>query len=446
VYDAIAIEEMGKPAAALVNRGFVNDAASAASSKGRPGLRFISESVPNEVSVAEQAEVGVRDAMDDIVAALTRPLTTEERRPEPPKIEKPSRVAFKGNLKEVNLFFYNRGWTDGFPVMPPTEEEVAEMLTGTDLPRDRVVGTILPRLGKATVEKIAVNAVMAGALPTYMSLLIAGVQALADPETGFGGWGVSTGSWAPFWVINGPIRNQLRINSGSGAFSPGDIANAAIGRAMGLIIKNIGGIRKGMEDMGVMGNPGKYTWVVAENEEESPWEPLHVEHGFKKEESTITVSSPNSFWQIMPYGTDDQGVLKAVVYNLLSARAGRGTFWLVLTPLQAGFLAKWTKKDISKFIYEHAHTPVYRVPQFYGNYPDKPPIKGMLMNQSDTIPILAGPDGMRIIVAGGSGMFMGILSPAGVGRPPVTKKVELPQNWESLVEKYKNVAPVYTRY
>ena len=114
--------------------------------------------------------------MDDIVSSLTTPLTEDERSPKPKKIEKQEQIVFKGDLKEINRFFYKRGWTDGFPIIPPTEEEVAEMLTGTDLLPDHVVAKIIPRMGKATVEKIAVNAVMAGALPTYMPVLIAGID------------------------------------------------------------------------------------------------------------------------------------------------------------------------------------------------------------------------------------------------------------------------------
>ena len=157
--------------------------------------------------------------------------------------------------------------------MPPTREAVDEMLSGTDLPPDHIVGKMIPRLGKATVEKIAINAVMAGALPTAMPLLIAGIEAMLDPQSSFGIFEVSTGSWAPFYIVNGPIREQLRINGSSGALSPGDMANASIGRAMGLIVKNLGGARKGVEDMGVLGNPAKYSMVLAENEEASPWEP-----------------------------------------------------------------------------------------------------------------------------------------------------------------------------
>lgn len=444
MYETISIEEINKPAVALINEGFVNDARSAASSRGWPGLRVVPESVPPECSDMDEIEAGVSAAMDDIIAELTKPLTAEERSPKPREVEKPSRIVFKGSLKEINHFFYKRGWTDGQPIIPPTEEDVAEMLTGTDLPADHVVAKIMPRLGKATVEKIAINAVMAGALPTYMPVLIAGVQALMDPESRFGVFEVSTGSWAPFWIINGPIRKDLHVNSGQGALSPGDIANATIGRAMGLIVKNIGGARKGIEDMGVIGNPGKYSLVIAENEEASPWEPLHVEQGFKKEDSTITVSFPNCYWQIMPYSTDDKGVLRSVTYNLIPGRTG--AYWLILNPTQAKFLAHWSKKDIAGFISAHALTQVNRRPQYYGNLPDLPQDKGLLMNPHDFIPILSDPDMIRLIVAGGAGMFMGLMSGGSGMHGPITKKIKLPDNWDKLVAKYKNVVPTYMRY
>lgn len=437
---------MGTPAIPLVHEGFANDAASAASSRGVPGLRFIPEAVPPEASLAEQAEAGMAVVMEDLLAALTAPLSEEEEHPQPRPAESASRITFAGSLAEVNSFFYRRGWTDGLPIIPATEDRVAEMLEGTDLAPDHVVAELPPRCGKATVEKIAVNAVMAGALPTYMPVLIAGVRALADPQSGFGVYGVSTGSWAPFWIVNGPIRHDLRINSGSGALSPGDIANATIGRAMGLVIKNIAGVRKGFEDMGVIGNPGKYSLVLAENEEESPWEPLHVEQGFRVTQSTVSLSWPNSYWQFIPYGTDDGGVLRSVVYNLLPAR--RGGIWLILTPLQASFLANWTKQEIRQFLAAHAVAPFYRFPQHYGNFLNKAWGKGLLLNPEDAIPIVSDATELRVIVAGGAGMFLGILAGSGlVGGPyPITKEVELPTRWEHLVERYSDVVPSYMRY
>ena len=450
MYDAVSVEERNKPAVVLTNQGFIMDARSAASGKGMPGVRIVPETIPCECTVMEDIEAGVSAVVDDIVVALTRQLTEEEKSPKPKKVEKLSRVVFKGDLQEVNQFFYKRGWTDGLSIIPPTEEAVEEMLKGTDLPADHVVGKIVPRLGKATVEKIAINAIMAGALPTYMPLLIAGVQALMDPKTNFGMWGVSTGSFAPFWIINGPVRNDINVNSGSGALSPGDIANAAIGRAMGLIIKNIGGVRKGIEDMGVLGNPMKYGMVIAENEEDSPWEPLHVEHGFNKDDSTVTVSMSHCYSQIWPYGMDDMGILNSVIYNIIPAR--RGLFCLVLPPQHARLLATkgWEKKEIKAFISEYARVPAYRHPMYWGIWIWAAKEKQRVpMNPMDSMPILRNPDWIRILVAGGSGIFIGLLVGViveGTDMGWVTKKVELPVNWDKLVKKYKDIVPTYVLY
>ncbi|MFC2021378.1 hypothetical protein ACFLU1_06340, partial [Chloroflexota bacterium] len=162
MYNTIAIEELNTPALMLANQGFLPDAKSASSSKEMPGIRVLGLTVPCDCSIQEQFEAGLGPAViDDIVAGLTKPLTEEEKSPKWEAPE-PSRFVFKGDLEEVNQFFYKRGWTDGLPIVPPTEEAVAEMMTGTDLPADHVVSKIIPRLGKATVEKIAVNAVMAG--------------------------------------------------------------------------------------------------------------------------------------------------------------------------------------------------------------------------------------------------------------------------------------------
>jgi hypothetical protein len=436
------------PTATIVNKGFANDARSALSSRGMPGARIVATSIPCESSVMEDIEAGVDAAMDEIIAALTRPLSSEEKSPTSKEKENPARIVFKGDIQEINRFYYRRGWGDGLPIIPPTEEAVAEMLTGTDLPADHVVAKLIPRLGKATIEKIAVNAVMAGALPTYMPLLITGLELLADPNSIFGTTGVSTGSWAPFWIINGPVRNDLHINSGTGALSPGDIANAAIGRSMALIIKNIGGARKGVEDMGVQGNPGKYALVLAENEEESPWEPLHVERGFKKEDSTISVSFPNCYQQTWPMASDDEGILRGIIYSI------RRPPYIVLTPPHAKTLARrgWTKQDIKEFISEHARVPAYETGAYWGTsspataeggrpglYKNRIP-----MRDNDLIAVAPDPNNITILVAGGPGAFIGLHTPS-TGRKG-TRKVNLPKGWDKLVAKYKDVAPVYAQY
>jgi hypothetical protein len=451
VYDAVSVEERGKPTVSLVNTGFVNDAESASRGMAMPVLRYIPTTVPCESSIMSDIEAGIDGAMDAIISALTKPLTSEEKSPKTREPEKPQRLIFKGSLEEVNRFFYQRGWTDGLPIIPPTEAAVADMLTGTDLPPQHLLGKLQSRNGKATVEKIAICAVMAGCLPTYMPVLIAGTIDLLESEPGFMGYttfGFSTGSWSPFWIINGPIRNEINVNSGSGAFSPGNIANAAIGRAMGLIIKNIGGVRKGVEDMGVMGNPMKYTMVIAENEEESPWEPLHVEYGYKKEESTVTVSFPQSYMQHWPYSSDAEGILHAVVDNI--PRGMRYT--LVITPPHAKNLFRegYDKDKIKKYIVAHKLVPAARLKAAANtglNIRTREALEDLPDNDAEMVPLIKDPRFIKIIVGGGPGAFIADLS--GGGASPgmkQTQKIELPKNWAKLVAKYKNVVPTYAKY
>jgi hypothetical protein len=449
----ISVEKRNKPSVALVNKGFLNDALSAASSKGMPGLRILPESIAAESIVPEQIDAGVSAILDDIIAALTKPLTAAEKSPVK-EAEKSSRIIFQGNLDEVNLFFYKRGWADGLPIIPPTEEKVREMMRGTDLSPDHVVAKCIPRLGKATIEKIAINAVMAGALPTYMPLLIAGIQCM-DEAGYFRGQAVSAGSWAPCYMINGPIRHQLHVNSGPGVMSPGDIANATIGRTMGLIVKNIGGIRKGLEDMGTMGNPGKYTLVLAENEEESPWEPLHVQGGFKKIDNVLSMFFPCSLLMMLVYGTDAESILRTYIYNIPPRRDG--TTCILMNPQHAGILAEsgWTRKDVTDFICEYARAPISHMPyhwKAWGGTPGKTVKgmmgqKGLLMSPNDSpqesVRILRNPDVVKVFVMGGPGADTGMLM--GSGRW-ATKKLELPADWEKLVKKYQDVVPKYIRY
>jgi hypothetical protein len=395
-----------------------------------PGIRIVGESVACESTVKSEIEEGIAAAMKDVVEGLTRPLSPEEKSPKQ-QTGKTPRVAFKGSLQEVNRFYYSKGWTDGLPIIPPTEAAVVEMMTGTDLPPDHVVATIIPRKGKATIEKIAVNAVMAGALPTYMPVLIAAVQSFADPKTRFDTFEVSTGSWAPFLAINGRIRNDININCSSGALSPGNIANAAIGRAVGLIVKNIGGARKAIEDMGVIGNPGKYSLVIGEDEEASPWEPLSVERGFKKEDNTITVFFPNTFIQTVPGGTNAQGILDTLAGMVTSTMSS-----LILIPSWAKVLSSegWTKQKVREYLAAHA-TP--RGSSVAGLSNAASP-REVDLNSS-----------LMILVAGGPGSFIALLRSAGPGffeNALVTKKIELPKNWDKLVAKYKDLKPNYEKY
>jgi len=384
-----------------------------------PGVRVLGTSIACESTEAEDIKSGIDKVFEEIISGLTRPLTEEEKSPRA-DVETPPRIAFKGTYEEVNQFFYRKGWGDGLPIVPPSEAAVQEMMKGTDLSPDHVVAKIIPRMGKATIEKIAVNAVMAGALPTHMPVLIAAVEAVSDPKTRFDTFEVSTGSWAPLLVINGPIRKDIHINCSSGALSPGDLANASIGRALGLIIKNIGGARKGVEDMGTLGNPAKYALVLGENEEESPWEPLQAEFGYKKGDNTLTVMFPNRYAQTIPAKTNAEGIATTLADMGLGALS-----CLIVIPDHANIFSRegWSKKRVKEFIMERSAGRDSRRP-------------GRLQNED-----------FIIVVAGGPGVWMGLLQSAGgFGNYFVTKEIKLPGNWEMLTAKYRTLVPTYPRY
>ena len=176
--------------------------------------------------------------------------------------------------------YYQRGWTDGLPVIPPTRDRVAAMLATARRGPAEIVAVLPPKKGHATVEKLAVNAVMAGCHPSYFPVVIAAVEALADPKFEIGAMNVTTSCTSPMLIINGPVRQQLDINDGWGLLGPGWRANATIGRAISLIMLNIAGRIPGQVSKAVIGFPGRYGMCIGEREEASAWEPLHVERGF----------------------------------------------------------------------------------------------------------------------------------------------------------------------
>jgi hypothetical protein len=193
------------------------------------------------------------------------------------------------DLEDEMEAMFDRGWTDGLPVVPPTEARVLRMLTGTSRAPDEVVAVIPPDLVPCTVEKVAVNAVMAGCRPEYLPVVLAAVEA-ACTDT-FNAHGLLATTWfsGPMVVVNGPIARAIGMNSGGNALGQGNRANAAIGRALQLVIRNVGGGRPGGVDRATLGNPGKYTFCFAEAEETSPWEPLSVERGYPAGVSTVTL-------------------------------------------------------------------------------------------------------------------------------------------------------------
>ncbi len=452
MYNLVEVEKLGKPTVALCNVGFERDARSAAIGKGNPAFRVVVERVPCEATNWESIERGVEEVIDEVIRALVEPLREEEWEEALERVAgwqfgEVKGVVYRGDYGEVNRYFYRMGWTDGLPVVPPTAEAVEEMLRGTDLAPSHVVAELPPRMGKATVEKIAINAVMAGALPTHLPVILAAVEALADPDAWYGTYQVSTGSWAPFVVVNGRVRREIGLNCGTGALSPGNIANAAIGRAIRLVDRNIGGVRPGIEDMGVFGNPGKYTLVVGEDEEGSPWEPLHVEQGLGREESAVSVFCPNTYVQVVAWGTDPESLVLTLARNVPVGKRNALTAILMI-PDHARILAEagWSKQEVVRRVVENAYVPRYSSPYLPPERREGLSPRELPQREEDWMQVWTDPDRIRLVVAGGPGSFMALwfaFGPVPVPARWVTKRVQLPKGWGRLVVRYRGVVPRY---
>ena len=207
------------------------------------------------------------------------------------KADGASRLLVKGSVVDINSYFYERGWTDGLPIIPPTEDLVLEMIEACLLPPNRIMGRMPPLNGTVTPEKIAINTVMAGCKPDYMPVVLAAVKAVLQPQFNVGSITTTTGGGAPVVIVSGPIANRLGIHGGTAVFGSGHQANATIGRALRLTMRNLGGATADTMEKSTHGWPGKYTMCFAENNEANPWEPLHVDLGYPAEVSTVTVSA-----------------------------------------------------------------------------------------------------------------------------------------------------------
>ncbi len=195
---------------------------------------------------------------------------------------------------DIDEFMFDQGFSDGLPVVPPTPERVLRMLSGVRRDPQDIVAVVPPNMAPATVEKIAINAVMAGCRPEYLPVVIAAVEAVCTDEFNMHGVTATTMGASPVLVINGPIRQRIGMNMKLAALGNGNRANATIGRALRLVIRNLGGARPGGVDRSTMSSPMKFTMCFAEWEEGSPWDPLHVERGFQREDSVVTAFAMTS--------------------------------------------------------------------------------------------------------------------------------------------------------
>jgi len=444
-YNATFPEHLGKPTVLTVRDEFLGVAKRAAELRGVPALRvvtldiwdismepdlarFVSQVIPERVSAV----------IDDIIAALIQPLTPEEATV-PSDPENLPRVAMKGSIEDIYDAYYRQGWCYGMPIMPPTEEAVTEMLAGTDLPRDHVVAKIPPMMGKATVEKIAINGVMAGCLPTHMPVLIAGVEALVDPRSWVEAYTCSIASWAPFMIINGPVRKDLGLSTGRNLLSPYKRGSVAIAHAIGLMVMNLGGVKGGREDMGIFGHEGRFGICIAENEEDSPWEPLHVYYGLQPEDSAITLSWPNTRHLLM-FPEELSAILRIMCDNIPAFGFDPGCT-TVMSPQLARFLNAhgFSRKELVKYLVEYARipTPHLNVRWLKENF-HKPKEVPLPADPTRTTRKFWSDLHLPIVVAGENYPALLFYGGGGDHGGPVTAKIKLPKNWNELVKRYRD--------
>ncbi len=322
-----------------------------------------------------------------------------------------SRVTISEDPYEYSM----RAFGDALPVVPPTVERVDEMMC--DLDPAEIVGRIPPCYGEATVEKIAANAVMAGCVPAMMRVLIPLVRAVCDERFNAHGVQATTHFAAPLIVVNGPLRNELGFAYRKNVFSNIARANSSLGRALQLILLNLGGGRPDGIDMSALGNPGKFSYCIAENEEENPWEPLHVELGFKPSDSTVTLFAGEA-----PHGVSEhmsrtaQGVLKAITRALATVWSYRTCMsveaLVVLCPEHVKTIHRdgFSKSDARKFLFQNTGIPVREYDEEGEGKAQVHLYREITIGGEPCYQKFRAPESIKIVVAGGTaGKFSAVI-------------------------------------
>jgi hypothetical protein len=351
-----------------------------------------------------------------------------------------------GAEERLQQLFLRRGWSDGLPVVPPTVARVKAALAFVDRAPTEMLGEVEPLKGLATVEKIAANAVMAGCRPEYLPVVIAAVECLLDDTFNLRGVQTTDENVTPLVIVNGPMARELDINGSFGALGPGWQANATIGRAIRLVMHNIGGGWPGAVALAGLGQPGRYTLCLAENEQQSPWPPLHVEAGLPAEASAVTVTRAETVINIT-------GGLAEIASVMGSAASGFGILWsgkpaVLIAPALAAECARngMSKDDVRRFLWERgrwrreAWQTSWLSQRIVANrrWPDWVEEAA----KAGDIPAARSPDDIVLVVAGGDIPIPQNAYCPSWGFPParVTREVRLPADWTALLADAKQSA------
>ena len=305
-------------------------------------------------------------------------------------------------------YFINRGWSDGLPMLTPTEAAIDAMMAASDLKKDELLGVIPPLNGVATAERIAANAVMAGCLPDYFPLVVAALRGVLQPRFNLDGVQTTTGNVAPLVIVNGPCRNALQINYSSNVLGQGWRANSTIGRALRLVLSNIGGAAPGVYDKATLGQPAKYTFCIAENGEENPWEPLHVERGFPADTDVVSVFGCTGLNSAVDMASQTaRGILKTFALTMMGGLTSGVTStetMLIICPEHAAILSAggYSKAAIRNELFVAARVPHEKISDENLELLAKRRPLWFQGNES-AIGVVDRPEDMWIVVAGGKG-------------------------------------------
>ena len=331
----------------------------------------------------------------------------------------------------ANVLYQDNGWTDGLPIVPPTEKLVRAFLDAVAMAPGDVIGVEPVRRRRITAEKVAIAAVMAGGRPEYMPVVLAVVRAMCVPEFGLHGTTASTGGSAQFIVVNGPIRRAIGMNATHNALANASRANATIGRVPRLLILNVLGGAPGRLDRSTLGHPGKFTFCVAEDEEDNPWAPLAAERGVPAGQSAVTVLAGGSPHQLMNEWTRDPRELletyaATIRANLLTYSIWPGNYALVIGRQHRDTLvaAGWSKRDIREFVHERA-----RVTR--GEWRDVGKAAVVGRKSDDVHPALRSPDDLLVVAAGGPAGGFGAVVPPWYAAKSLAVTVPVPTRGET---------------
>jgi hypothetical protein len=322
-------------------------------------------------------------------------------------------------------YFWEQGWTDGLPVVPPTEDAVRAMLAAVDADPQHSLGVIQPSNSRATLEKLAINAVMAGCKPEHFPVVVTAVRAALHDGYNLAGTAATTGGANQVVIVNGPIAPRLGIQADAGCFGPGFRANAAIGRALRLIVRNVAGLTPGEMDKATLSSPGRYSFCFAENLETSPWPSLAESKGFHPDVSTVTMVAANAPLQLEAHGDrEPEGFLTAAAHAILGLGPSLSELVLVISQELIAYLAAsgWSRAQVAGFLYEKTLRPAGEWDQW--RRIDKLPPDA---DRERLIGSVSSPDRITVVPAGGdAGEFMSIITSWGSSRS-VTREIAVPR-------------------